>query len=727
MSFSNFKITDSDIAGNGVIAAPDVLKGTPAENKAIFDRLIKTIVKTNLNALIDQLEASGVERIVQSYDLAQIKFLRLGTDNTMQISANGTDWTTIASSGHVIYDKNGQAITQRSRLKFANCEVSDDGTYTIVTGIKGDKGEKGEKGDTGEKGETGETGEKGDRGAAWYPSVDSFGNITFTLTDTQTPPPSYLIRGPQGPQGVQGKQGEPGTAGRQGIQGNPGPQGIQGLQGGPGAKGETGAQGAPGAKGIQGEKGEPGAKGEPGEKGDTGPRGIPGPQGIQGEAGAPGPQGPRGPQGIQGVPGKNGAQGPQGPQGIPGDDGADGASFTVKALYPTLYALQTAHPAGAAGDAYAIGTSANNVIYIWDVDNLQWTSVGALQGPKGPQGIQGIQGEKGEPGEKGETGPQGEPGIQGERGQPGQAATVAIGSVTSGTAPSVNNSGTANAAILDFVLVKGDKGEKGEKGETGAQGATGATGGVGPKGEPGPRGAQGIQGIQGIQGETGPQGEPGIQGVPGQDGESAYTSACNAGYVGTESAFNAALAQTPNKADKKAPAQAGNIAALGADGNLTDSGKQPTPEGIGAAPASHTHTQSQVSGLAAALSGKQRRITASGILKGDGNEVSVAYREADYSLVGLPVVVSVPYDVWVQNAATSAYEQSVKVAGLLATDDKRTRVEVVGSTDIAVQALIDKAAGCISYVACNTNGKLYLRCDESAPETTFSVAVVIVR
>jgi len=126
--------------------------------------------------------------------------------------------------------------------------------------------------------------------------------------------------------------------------------------------------------------------------------------------------------------------------------------------------------------------------------------------------------------------------------------------------------------------------------------------------------------------------------------------------------------------------------------------------------------------------GKQASIAASGLLKGAGNgNVSTAARGTDYSLVNAPVIVSVPYTGWVKNSTTNAYEQSVAVTGLLTTDDKRTRVEIVGSTDVAAQALIDTAAALISYVACNTNGYLYLRCDSGAPATAFSVAVVIAR
>jgi len=116
----------------------------------------------------------------------------------------------------------------------------------------------------------------------------------------------------------------------------------------------------------------------------------------------------------------------------------------------------------------------------------------------------------------------------------------------------------------------------GPQGSTGPQGPKGDTGSQGPAGSTGAQGPQGIQGIPGIQGATGPQGEQGIQGVAGADGKSAYTSATEGGYVGTETSFNAALADVPNKASKKVPAAAGNLATLDANGNLADSGKLPT-------------------------------------------------------------------------------------------------------------------------------------------------------
>ena len=97
-------------------------------------------------------------------------------------------------------------------------------------------------------------------------------------------------------------------------------------------------------------------------------------------------------------------------------------------------------------------------------------------------------------------------GSTGPQGPAGQAATIQIGSVTSGAAPAVTNSGTETNAVLDFVLQQGPAGPQGPKGEPGLQG---------PEGPQGPKGNTGKQGPQGPQGDQGPQGPagPSKQGV----------------------------------------------------------------------------------------------------------------------------------------------------------------------------------------------------------------------
>ena len=542
MGLSDFKITDADITSKGVQASPDQLSGTAEDNKKVFDRLTSGPVRDGHNKLIDALVALGVERLIQ-YGSEGIKHIRLNADEHIEVSSDGVTWTEVASSGHLIYDAAGQQMPQRSRLKFGGASVvTDDGTYTIVYGVKGDKGATGAKGDKGDKGDTGD---QGPQGAAWYPAVDGLGNLTFVLSETATPPPAYNIRGPQGPQGVQGLQGAAGATGPQGIQG---PRGLQG------AKGEKGTTGATGATGPAGPAGAQGAQGIQGKQGETGPKGA---------TGATGPAGPTGPQGQK------------------GDPGEDGKSFTVQDIYPTLAALKQAFPTG---NEYAYQVTAeNDEIFIWSELSTDWVSLGKLQGPQGPQGPTGATGPQGP---KGDTGPQGPQGVQGVQG---------------------------------------------EKGEQGATGATGPTGPTGPEGPEGP---------QGPQGETGPQGEQGIQGPQGEAGESAYTAASKGGYTGTETQFNSDLAKIGNKADKMVPAAAGNLAALDAAGNLSDSGKKPADF--------------------------QSKVTASGLLKGDGaGGVTAAAAGTDYSGPKATVTATLLASGWTGSEAPFVY--TLAIAGVTAT------------------------------------------------------------
>lgn len=95
-------------------------------------------------------------------------------------------------------------------------------------------------------------------------------------------------------------------------------------------------------------------------------------------------------------------------------------------------------------------------------------------------------------------------GSAGPQGPAGQAATIQIGSVTSGDAPAVTNSGTETDAVLDFVLQQGPAGPQGPQGDPGLQGPEGPQGPKGDTGEQGPAGAKGDPGEQGPQGPAGP-------------------------------------------------------------------------------------------------------------------------------------------------------------------------------------------------------------------------------
>lgn len=612
MGLSDFKITDADITSKGVQASPDQLSGTAEENKKVFDRLTSGPVKDGHNKLIDALIALGVEQLIQ-YGSEDIKYIRLNADEHIEVSSDGATWTEVASSGHLIYDAAGQQMPQRSRLKFGGASVvTDDGTYTIVSGVKGDKGDTGAKGDKGDKGDTGD---QGPQGAAWYPAVDGLGNLTFVLSETATPPPAYNIRGPQGPQGVQGLQGATGATGPQGIQGPRGLQGAKGEKGATGATGATGPAGPAGAQGAQGIQGKQGPTGATGADGATGPQGPAGPQGIQG------PQGETGPKGATGA---TGPAGPTGPQGQKGDPGEDGKSFTIQDIYPTLAALKQAFPTG---NEYAYQVTAeDDEIFIWSELATDWVSLGKLQGPQGPQGPTGATGAQGPKGDTGAQGPQGVQGIQGEKGDTGE------------TGPT------------------GPTGPAGPQGEQGPQGEKGDQGPAGPTGPTGPTGPQGEQGEQGIQGPTGPQGEQGVQGPQGAAGESAYTAASKGGYTGTETQFNSDLAKIGDKVDKTVPAAAGNLPTLTAQGALADSGKK--------------------------VADFQSKVTASGLLKGDGaGGISAAAAGTDYSGPKATVTATLLAASWAGSEAPFVY--TLAITGVTATSYQ----ELLPAVDITAEQL----------------------------------------
>lgn len=94
---------------------------------------------------------------------------------------------------------------------------------------------------------------------------------------------------------------------------------------------------------------------------------------------------------------------------------------------------------------------------------LSWTNKAGLANPpsvniKGEKGDQGLQGIQGVQGVKGDTG------AKGDRGATGAAATIRIGTVTTGAPGSeaiVTNVGTANDAVLNFTIPRGNPGSGG--------------------------------------------------------------------------------------------------------------------------------------------------------------------------------------------------------------------------------------------------------------------------
>ena len=337
MALTDYKITDSQISTKGVVAAPDKLVGNAQENKQVFDRLIREAVKGDINGLIDALESLGFENTVLLPTSAGMKYIRLNDDKVLETSEDGTNWEATGSSGHIILDKDGNVMTQRSRLKFANSTVQDVDGVTVVNGVKGDTGDIGPQGPQGIQGIQGP---QGVQGYVFVPSIDDDGVISWEKqSPSETVPASRNIRGPQGTQGIQGVQGATGSQGPQGIQGVQGIQGERGLPGADGTsftiKGMYSTLAALVAAHPTGSAGDAYAVGTAASntvynwnvdtslwedlgplRGPQGPQGEQGIQGIQGQQGPQGVQGEQGPQGVQGVQGEEGPQGPAGPNTV---------------------------------------------------------------------------------------------------------------------------------------------------------------------------------------------------------------------------------------------------------------------------------------------------------------------------------------------------------------------------------------------------------------------------
>ena len=311
--------------------------------------------------------------------------------------------------------------------------------------------------------------------------------------------------------------------------------------------------------GVKGDKGEKGDKGDTGATGATGAQGPAGPAivpsvdingvmsfSLQNVTSPPQSVNVRGPQGPQGVQGEQGAQGARGPQGIQG--------------------------------------------------------VAGVQGPKGDQGAQGIQGPAGP---QGPAGAQGPTGAQGPAGAPGKDGTSLYIEDIYPTLAALRNAIPAGNDKMYMVeadrecyiwseiendwtsvgKLQGPEGPQGPEGKQGVQGPKGDTGAQGPQGE------QGIQGVQGAQGAVGPEGPQGPAGVKGADGKSAYQTATEAGYSGTETAFNTALKEVPGHiangdihvTSEQKTAWNGSIRYNAAQ-SLTDAQKAQARGNIGAAP-----------------------------------------------------------------------------------------------------------------------------------------------
>ena len=373
-----------------------------------------------------------------------------------------------------------------------------------------------------------------------------------------------------------------------------------------------------------------------------------------------GPQGPKGetgPAGPQGQTGPAGAQGETGPKGDPGEKGDTGATGAT--------------------------------------------------GPKGDPGQTGPQGKTGQTGPEGPQGPKGDTGsgfvvkgyygsasaLQSSVQNPAAGDAYGVGAeapydiyIYDGVTPTIGTNG--NWYLGETDTGKPSRGEKGDKGDKGNPGA---------KGEPGETGPQGPTGPQGETGPQGPTGPAGDDGAPGANGVTPTIGTNGNWYLGETDTGKPSRGEKGDKGDKGAQGEPGETPIKGTD-YFTEADKQ--------------EIASQAAGLVD-LSGKQNKITAAGILKGDGaGGVSAAEAGTDYAT---PAQITA--------AKPKTYLVTLTAAGWDATTKQQT-VSFAAASSTETDHLLIPTPKLSDLTAYNDAGILCIGEDGSAQTLTFQCETV---
>lgn len=133
------KLQASDYATKGIRVKPNPLGLPVSEAQRAFDELSLDIIIPKTNEVIDAVNSFG----------GNLEGVRVNTENVLEVSTDGTNYSVCGAKGYTIYNKDGAVMPDRRKLKFLDCVVTDSVDTTLVSGIKGDKGDKGDKGNDG--------------------------------------------------------------------------------------------------------------------------------------------------------------------------------------------------------------------------------------------------------------------------------------------------------------------------------------------------------------------------------------------------------------------------------------------------------------------------------------------------------------------------------------------------------------------------------------------------
>lgn len=121
------KITDAEMDAAGVCAAPDVLSGTPAENKKVFDRMVRQLVAPAYNAAVDAIaEIEDTEAGVEAEEAAREQAEATRKENESQRQTNEQARQTAETGRGTAEGSRATAETQR--------QTNEQGRQTAETG-----------------------------------------------------------------------------------------------------------------------------------------------------------------------------------------------------------------------------------------------------------------------------------------------------------------------------------------------------------------------------------------------------------------------------------------------------------------------------------------------------------------------------------------------------------------------------------------------------------------